>query len=35
MEKNILGYDLEKIRNPRKILIRKINNPAETNVTVE
>jgi len=35
MEKNALGYDLEKMRNPRKILIRKISNPAETKVTVE
>lgn len=35
MEKNVLSYDLEKLRNLRKILIRKISNPAETNVPVE
>jgi hypothetical protein len=35
MEKNVLGYDLEKLRNTRKILIRNISNPAETNVTDE
>ena len=35
MEKNVLGYDLEKIRNPRKNLITKISNPAKTNVTFE
>jgi hypothetical protein len=35
MENSALGYDPEKLRNPRKILIRKISDPIVTNVTVE